>query len=130
LHQILRVLPVPRDEVQRLEEALVLLLEERVEAGPCLDAPGGEPHGLALCSHVPWMHEEPPALKSPPGDADGGSSQARHPPETPWRPVPQCSGVKAPPPALAQRRASSPRSSPTWSGPPPSESASTPRSSS
>src|SRR4029450_6991943 len=36
LHQLLRVLSVPADEIEGLEEAFVLLLEELVEAGPWL----------------------------------------------------------------------------------------------
>jgi hypothetical protein len=35
----------------------VLVLEELVEAGPCLDAFDGEHHDLPLCSHVSWMRE-------------------------------------------------------------------------
>src|SRR4249920_1877010 len=62
LHQFLRVVPIPGHEVQGLEEAFVFLLEERVEAGPCLDAFRGELHDLTLCSHDPWMHEDPQAL--------------------------------------------------------------------
>ncbi len=62
LHQLLRVVAVPGHEVQSLEEAFVFLLEERVEAGPCLDAFRGELHDLTLCSHDPWMHEDPQAL--------------------------------------------------------------------
>lgn len=58
LHQLLRIVAVPGHEVQRLEQAFVLLLEEGVEAGPCLDALRGERHDdLTLCSHDPWMHE-------------------------------------------------------------------------
>ena len=57
LHQLLGVVTVPGHEVESLEEAYVLLLEERVEAGPCLDAFRREPHHLTLCSHEPWTRE-------------------------------------------------------------------------
>src|SRR5919108_2558306 len=50
-------MPVPRHEVEGLVQPLVLLLEERVEAGPCLDAIRGERHDLSFCSHAPWMRE-------------------------------------------------------------------------
>ena len=62
---------LPRDEVEGLEQAFVFFLDERVEAGPCVDTLGRESHDLALCSHLTWMHEEPPALKSPPKRASG-----------------------------------------------------------
>lgn len=35
----------------------MLFLDERVEAGPCVDALGRESHDLSLCSHLTWMHE-------------------------------------------------------------------------
>ena len=53
LHQLLGVLAVPGHEVESLEETDVLLLEERVEAGPRFDTFRGEPHHLTLCSHEP-----------------------------------------------------------------------------
>src|SRR4029453_10290466 len=62
LHQLLRVVSVPGHEVESLEEAFVFLLEELVEAGPCLGAFRGELHDLPLCSHDPWMHEAPRSL--------------------------------------------------------------------
>ena len=56
LHQLLGVGAVAGDEVESLEEPLVLLLEERVESGPTIDAFLGERNDLTLCSHGPWTH--------------------------------------------------------------------------
>src|SRR6185503_3656609 len=56
LHELFRVFTVSGDEVESLEEALVLLHEERVESGPTLDAVLRETDDLTLCSHGPWTH--------------------------------------------------------------------------
>ena len=74
LHQLLRVVSVPGHEVQSLEETPMFLLEELVEAGPCLGAFRGELHDLTLCSHDPWMHE---ALQVLLGCWQGSRSKAR-----------------------------------------------------
>ena len=37
----------------------MLVLDELVEAGPCLDALGRESHDLTLRPHNAWMHERP-----------------------------------------------------------------------
>src|SRR4030095_6210043 len=57
LRQVLRVFAIAGDEVQGLVETFVLVLDELVEAGPCLDAFGREPHDLTLRPHDPWMRE-------------------------------------------------------------------------
>jgi hypothetical protein len=57
LGKILRILTAPGDEVERLVQAFVLFLDERVETGPWVDAFDRERHELPLCSHVTWMHE-------------------------------------------------------------------------
>ena len=57
MREVLRVFAIAGHEVQGLIEAFVLVLNELVEAGPCLDAFGGEPHDLTLRPHDPWMRE-------------------------------------------------------------------------
>ena len=52
LGELLRVLAVAGDEVEGFEQALALLLEERVETGPCLDQLERDAHGVFLCSHA------------------------------------------------------------------------------